>query len=354
MKKYLSIILAAFLLVGTMVACGNQPASSAAPSAPVSVAEPQGTDGDVKDAKDLKVVYVSKLLGNQYMSVIQQGVEDAVKELGIVDYTMTGTANDSEVEKQMQLLQDAASTNPDVILFCPTDSTAMQKPVQEIVDSGIPVILIDTIIDGDGYTAALLTNNFEAGKLCAETMIDLLKKSGQSESEEALVGIQIPTTGSQTVMDRVKGFNEYWEANAPEAWKVLNDDVKVTDGDISKAIGFTQDFITTYPNLKAFFGPANSSTVGFATGLKESGRKDLILLGFDYSNEIADLIENSDLNVSTVLQRQYFMGYEGIKLAVDVAQGKAPAEKVVDTGVMVVNKENLMEPDVQAIVNAGS
>ncbi|MDL2325374.1 substrate-binding domain-containing protein [Ruminococcaceae bacterium OttesenSCG-928-A16] len=353
MKKYLTLFLAAVLAVSAFAACTPAATSSAPPAAPSqapAVSEPAEAG---KDAKDVKVVYVSKLLGNQYMSVIQQGVEDSVKELGITDYTMTGTALDSEVEKQMQLLQDAESQNPDAILVCPTDSTALQKPIADIYNKGIPVILIDTIVDGDEYTAALLTNNYEAGKLCAETMIASLKDAGVAETEEAQVAIQIPSTGSQTVMDRVKGFNEYWDANAPEAWVVLNDDIKVSDGDISKAIGFTQDFITTYPKLKAMFGPANSSTVGFATGLKESGREDLILLGFDYSNEIADLIENSNLNVSTVLQRQYYMGYEGIKLAVEIAQGKNPAEKIVDTGVMVVNKANLNDADVQEIVNAG-
>ena len=46
-----------------------------------------------------------------------------------------------------------------------------------------------------------------------------------------------------------------------------------------------------YPNLKGVFGTNSGSTVGFARAVKEQERKDLALVGFDYSEEIAELID---------------------------------------------------------------
>lgn len=362
MKKLLAILLVVVLSFGVFSACGSKETPAETPAAPAPAEEKKEEEKKeeaapaetaAKDPKDMKVFYVSKLLGNQYMSVIEAGVRDAVAEMGITDFTMNGTNLDSEIEKQTQNLQDAVSAKPDFIIICPTDSKAMVKPIKEVYDAGIPIVLIDTMIESEDFSAALLTNNYESGKLAAETMINNMKAAGVAEDAEADVAIQLTSTGSQTVMDRVKGFNEYWDANAPEKWKVLNDDLKINDGDITKAVSFTQDFITTYPNLKGLFGPANSATVGFATGLKESGRNDLVLVGYDYSNEVADLIQNTDLNVSTILQKQYMMGYEGIKTGVELVSGNAPAEKIIDTGVQIVNKDNLNDADVQAVVNAG-
>lgn len=357
MKKLLSLTLSLMLIISIFAACGKSapPASEAPSSEAPSTAEPAPAPEEKKekDPSEMKIAYVSKLQGNQFMSIVDGGVEQAIKDLGITDYSFTSTNLDTDIEKQMQLLQDAVATKPDAILLVPTDSTAMDKPVSEVVASGIPVILLDTRIPSDNYSAALLTNNYEAGKMCGEVLMNLLKEAGVKEDEAAQIGIQVSSMGSQTISDRVNGLYEYWDANAPEAWELLKNDIKMSEGDINKAIGFTQDLITTYPNLKAMFSPANSATVGCSTGLKESGRTDIILLGFDYSTEVAELIETTDLNVTTVLQRAHYMGYEGVKTAVDIVNGKMPAEKFIDTGVIVVNKANVNDPDVQAIVNAG-
>ena len=168
-----------------------------------------------------------------------------------------------------------------------------------------------------------------------------MRESGLSETEEAQVAIQVGSTGSQTINDRVKGFNEYWDENAPKAWTVLNDDIKVNEGDINKAVGFCQDFLTTYPKLKAVFGPNNGSTVGFVTGLTEAKRTDIIMVGFDFSAEIETMIRGNEFNVASIVQRQYYMGYDGVKTALELANGGSVTEKTIDTGVVLVDIDNV-------------
>lgn len=335
MKKFISVLLVAVMSL-SLVACSSSKTS---------------TETETSNDPNKKTIYfLTKILGNQYWSVVEQGAKDAAKELG-VNLVVTGLASEAEIEKQVQQLQDAVSAKADAIVLGPVDSTAMVNPVNDAYNSGTPIVIVDTMINSENYSAALMTNNVEAGKIAAEQMINRLKESGVSETEKAQVAVQIGNSGSQTIIDRLKGFNEYWDANAPKAWEVLNDDIKVNDGDITKAVGFTQDFITAYPDLKGVFGPNNGSTVGFATGLKESGRKDLVMVGFDFSAEIEDLIRTEGFQVSTVLQKQYLMGYEGVKTAFDLANGKQPAEKLIDTGVMVVDKTNVDNEDVQSIIN---
>lgn len=304
-------------------------------------------------AEGEKTVYVIlKVLGNQYWSVLQAGAEKAGADLG-VNVVITGVNTESDVEGQITLLQNAVSAQAAGIVIGPVDSTAMADSIMEAYEAGVPVVLVDTTVVGDAYSAELMTDNVQAGRMAAEQMLKMFVDSGVSEDEESLVAIQMGSAGSQTITDRIQGFTEYWDENAPENWKILKDDMKINDGDISKAVGFCQDFLTTYENLKAVFGPNNGSTVGFVTGLTEAARTDIIMVGFDFSPEIEGMIRSGEFTVASVVQRQYFMGYEGVKLAVDLADGVIIEEqdKSIDTGVILVTAENVDADDVKAATN---
>lgn len=349
MKKRFGVLLLCAAMALSAVGCGNsQTPKTTTGAVTTEQGDTQGSEN--KDGSQKTVYFLTKILGNQYWSVVEQGAKDAAAELGI-NLVVTGLANESEVEKQVQLLQDAVSAKADAIIIGPVDSTAMVNPITDAFKSGIPIICVDTMINTDNYSAALMTDNVSAGKTAAEEMIERMKKAGISETEPAQIGIQIGSSGSQTIIDRLQGFNEYWKANAPKSWEVLNDDVKVNDGDITKAVGFTQDFLTAYPNLKAVFGPNNGSTVGFVTGLQEAGRTDIVMVGFDFSIEIEQMIRSEKFEVATIMQKQYLMGYDGVVTAVELADGKVPSEKLVDTGVLVVDAANIDDSEVKEIIN---
>ena len=347
MKKVI-VLLLCLVMTLSLVACGNSNNTNQNGTDNAGT-DNAGTDNAGTD-NEKTIYFLTKILGNQYWSVVEQGAKKAAEELG-VNLVVTGLASEAEIEKQVQQLQDAVSAKADAIVIGPVDSTAMANPVNDAFNSGIPIICVDTMINTENYSAALMTNNVEAGRTAAKELIARLKKVGTSETEPAQVAVQIGNSGSQTIIDRLQGFNEYWEANAPEAWEILNNDIKVNDGDITKAVGFTQDFLTAYPNLKAVFGPNNGSTVGFVTGLKEANRTDIVMVGFDFSTEIETMIREGNFEVATVLQKQYLMGYEGVKTAFELANGNAPAEKLIDTGTMVVDIENIDSEEVQSVIN---
>lgn len=342
MKKIISLLLLAGMTL-SVAACGTKTET------PVETKTETGVETPATGDKQT-VYFLTKILGNQYWAVVEEGAKKAAEELG-VKLVVTGLAAESEVEKQVQQLQDAVSAKASAIVIGPTDSTAMANPVSDAFKSGIPVVIVDTMINTEDYSAALMTNNVEAGKTAAETMIAKLKAKGIKETETAEIAIQIGSSGSQTIIDRLKGFNEYWTANAPAAWVVLNNDIKVNDGDITKATGFAQDFLTAYPNLKGVFGPNNGSTVGFVTGLTEANRTDISFVGFDFSTEIEQMIRKDTFDVSTIVQKQYLMGYEGVKTAVALANGEKVEQKLIDTGVLVVDMKNIDAAETQEIIN---
>ncbi|MDE5967141.1 MAG: LacI family transcriptional regulator, partial [Lachnospiraceae bacterium] len=53
---------------------------------------------------------------------------------------------------------------------------------------------------------------------------------------------------------------------------------------------------------------------------------------------------------ATMLQRQYDMGYLGVKSVLDCIDGLELSCKFQDTGVVVVNRDMLSDEDVQQII----
>jgi len=290
------------------------------------------------------IYVIVKAMGNAYWGVLQAGAIDAGKELG-ANVIITGIPDEARIEDQITLLQNAVSARADAILIAVASSVAQANEVERAYDSGIPIILIDTMADTSKYTSSFVTDNFTAGKTAAQEMIRLLKENGTPENVRGTIAVQIGSSGSQTIIDRNAGFKEYWNANAPANWVVDWDNMQVNDGDISKAIGIAQNFLTSYTDLIAFFTPNNGSTVGGVTALVEGNRTDIVMVGFDFSREMEDIIRSGDYQVSTMLQNQYFMGYDGVKAALDIIGGGS-VPKDNDTGLTVVNASNVDDPEV--------
>jgi len=358
-KRILALLICMVMAAAMLTACtpatpdpapAPEPAPAPAPApepapAPAPAPEPAPAPAPEPVVPGRPTIYVIvKSMGAAYWGILQAGAIDAGRDLD-ANVIITGIPDEARIEDQITLLQNAVSAKADGILIAVANSEAQVNDVERAFDSGVPIILVDTMANTDKYTASFVTNNIAAGRSAAEELIRLLKDKGTPEDVVGTVAVQIGSSGSQTIIDRLEGFKDYWNSNAPANWVVDWDNMQVNDGDISKAIGIAQNFLTSYTDLIAFFTPNNGSTVGGVTGIVEANRTDITMVGFDFSKEMEDIINSGEFNVSTMLQNQYFMGYDGVKAALDIINGGSVA-KDNDTGLTVVNSSNVKDPEV--------
>ena len=282
--------------------------------------------------------------GSSYWQVIIDGARDGGDDYDCNVY-YSGSYAETDWESQEKLLDAAAAAGADAILLAPDDSVSLSGKIDEIYNKGTPIVLIDTITNTDNYDVCYMTDNLMAGQNAAEEMLSLLRKNGISDSDSIQIGIQVGATSSLTIIERLAGFLQYWSKNAPTSWEVIPD-IKCNEGDVDKAVECAEELLE-YPNLKGMFGTNNGSTVGLAKAIKEQERKDIALVGFDYSNEIAELIDDDEYIASTILQRQYNMGYTGVESALKLTNGQGMSVKFEDMGVIVVNKDTIDQAEVQ-------
>ena len=291
------------------------------------------------------IYLIVKILENSsYWQVIIDGAKDGGDDFDCNVY-YSGSYVETDWESQEKLLDAAVLAGADAILLAPNDSVLLSGKIDEIYNKDIPIVLVDTITNTDNYDVCYMTDNLMAGQNAAEEMISLLRKNGISDSDSIQIGIQVGATSSLTIIERLSGFFQYWSKNAPTSWEIIPE-IKCNEGSVDKAVECAEELLE-YPNLKGVFGTNNGSTVGFAKVVKEQERKDIALVGFDYSEEIAELINNDEYIVSTILQKQYKMGYTGVESALELTCGQKMPVKFADMGVVVVNKDTIDQAEVQ-------
>lgn len=345
-KKRMILILACVLMMGTLLLsrCKN---SEVKRKAYVKKFE---AITEIKDGQK-NVYLITKALDNNYWDVVERCVAKEAKLQGCNLY-FSGSETENEWETQVQLLNQAMESGVDAIIIAPDDSAKLAGPINEIYEKGIPVILIDTTITNEKYNVCYMTDNLLAGQQAAKEMLSQLKNRGLDSKDTLSVAIQAGSSSSQTIADRLAGFSQYWSEYAPDTWELV-DDVKINGGDVNLAVTYAKECISENKNLKGVFGCNNGSTVGFAKAIAEMNRTDISIVGFDYSNEIAALIVDNHYSAATMLQRQDEMARLSVSAALGLLKGGSIEEKFVDTGIVVVNKENIEEEEIQAVIHMG-
>lgn len=296
---------------------------------------------EIKDGRK-NVYLILKSCSNSYWDSIVQGATDSSVSADVNLY-YGGVKTETDGDTQNTLIQQAIDNGADAIILAPINCIPVLNTVADAYSKKIPVILVDTIIHSNNFDVCYMTDNIQAGEYAAREMISQLKLAGKSPNDSLHIGIQAGATNSQTIIDRVAGFMSYWSSNAPENWKVT-DEVKINNGDIDLATEYAHEFISKYSDLAGLYGCNNGSTVGSIRGITESGRTDLVMVGYDYSDEMAEMLNSGKYHVSTMLQKQYVMGYDSVQTVNHLDKIDF---KFVDTGVTIVNDKNIHTPSIQ-------
>ena len=290
------------------------------------------------------VYLIVKVLDSNYWQVIIDGVKAAAEEAGVNVY-YSGTYNETDYESQRKLIDKALEAKADGLILAPDDSAKLTDNIKCLYDKGIPVALVDTVINGDAFDVCYMTDNYQAGQAAAKEMLLRLEGMGHESLEELSVGIVVGSSASQTINERLAGFYQYWYENAPHKWTIIGD-IKNCSGDVEYAAALCEDLIDDNDSLAGLFGTNNGPTRALCSTVTAKERHDIVIVGFDYSDEMKAQIDSDEYTASTILQRQYDMGYNALMSVRDMLDGKGAGAKFIDTGVITVNSDTMSDPEV--------
>jgi ribose transport system substrate-binding protein len=290
--------------------------------------------GSCNRTKQRVVAVVPKGHGSIFWETVHAGAQAAGTRFG-VSILWNGPAAETEVSKQINIVEDFINRHVDGIVVAPTDSKALVPVIESASAHGIPVTIFDSGAQTENYISFVSTDNYQGGVTAAHRMALILKQTGNV----AIVGV-LP--GSASTTQREEGFKDTLVKQYPNL-KVVAFQYGMSDR--ARSLAVTEDILTANPN--------ESSTLGASQAVKMRGLVNKVkIVGFDSSPSLTTDIEEGAID-SLVVQNPFAMGFEGVKTICEKLDGKTPPRRL-DTGVTLVTKENLSDPNIQQLLHPES
>ena len=151
--------------------------------------------------------------------------------------------------------------------------------------------------------------------------------------------------GVGSEIGRVGGFKEYIDANSQLEIVATY----YSEAQMAKAMNQTTDVLAANPDLVGIFGANEPTAVGMGRALVQSGKAGkVVAIGFDGNKDLQDFVRDGTLDAIAV-QGSFQMGELGVKAIGDILAGKT-VEKFLNTGVVIVTKDNIDAPEAQNVL----
>lgn len=277
----------------------------------------------------IKVIFIPKVYdeNNGFWMDMIYGAKSAAKELQ-AELTILAPEIESDHEAQEKYIRDAIDQKPDVIAVSPILYSGMTETMEQITEAGIKLVLIDSKIDKEIEECYVGTDNINAGIAMGKEMLGFV-------GEDTRIAVMVHVKDASTAIEREQGVRQ----GLGQAEKQI-EEVLYCDSDYEKAYALTKELFQRREDIDMIVGLNLYSIIGVARAVDEMGLGGKVrVIGFDNDKEGIQYIEQGVID-ALVVQKPFNMGYLGIQAAVHAAQGKQ-VEKVIDSGMEVINKDNI-------------
>jgi ribose transport system substrate-binding protein len=296
--------------------------------------------------KKLTIAVIPKGTTHEFWKSIHAGSNKAAAELTSsgteVEVIWKGPLREDDREQQIQVVEGFAAQGVNGIVLAPLDDRALARPVSDAKRAGVPTVIIDSGLQSKDFVSFVATDNRKGGLLAADRMGHLLNGKGK-------VLVLRYAEGSASTTEREAGFIDRIKENYPGIELVSSDQYAGATRDTAKRA--SENLLNRFGDeVQGIFTPNESSTAGMLLALQDIGKAGKVsFVGFDVSQQFIDAINAGQLH-GIVVQNPFNMGYLGVKTMVESLQGKPVADRI-DTGVMLVTKENMTTPAVHDLLH---
>ena len=295
----------------------------------------------------LSIVVIPKGTTHEFWKSIHAGAKKAEQELTAagqpVKIIWKGPLKEDDRDEQIKVVENFIAREVDGMVLAPLDDKALVRPVETAANAGIPVVVIDSGLESEKYASFVATDNSLGGRMAGAHLGKLLGGQGN-------VLLLRYAVGSASTTKRENGFLDELKENFPGI-KVLSSD-QYAGATRDLAYTASQNLLSRYGDeVNGVFCPNESVSVSMTKALRDIGKAGgrVKVIGFDTSVQSLRDLESGDVQ-GLVVQNPVKMGYLGVMTLVDHLDGK-PVAKRIDTGVVLVTRENMTEPDMQALLN---
>jgi len=284
-----------WLLVRSLKEGSNNGAAMASSSAP---------------AKRITVAMMPKAKGDPYFVSCRKGAEEAARELG-VDLLWDGPT-DLDPAKQNEVVEGWITRGVDVIAVSVENKDGISTVLKKARERNIRVLTWDADAQADARDFFI---NQATPQGIGYTLTDEAARIMGGKGEFAIITASLSAANQNEWMKHIR-------ARLAEKYP----DLKLvafqpSDGDRDRAFAETQTVLKVHPNVKLIMGIAAPAVPGAAEAVKQSGRKDVKVIGLSLPNLCKPYVHDGVIE-SVVLWNTLDLGYLTVYAANELNAGK--------------------------------
>ena len=295
-----------------------------------------GCGGEQDASQRHSVALVVKSTQSEFFRSVFAGAEAAAAEYNI-ELSIAGPETEEDYETQNRLIAEAVRAGAEAIVFSAIDQEENAAAIDAAAQAGLQIVAIDSSVDSDQVSTYIGTNNYAAGQMAADAVLDRV-------SGPLYVGVVNYDVSTANGQERERGASDAFAASGrAEITAVVN-----TLTEAGRAQADTAALLTDHPEINVLLALNEPTSVGAAQAVKALGRsEEIFFVGFDSNVVTVDGLQDGCVD-ALVVQNPYAMGYLGVESAYQLLAGQGGAlDETVDTSTRVVDRDNLFTLDSQ-------
>jgi rhamnose transport system permease protein len=261
-------------------------------------------------AKRMTVAMMPKAKGDPYFVSCRKGAEEAAAELG-VDLIWDGPT-DLDPAKQNEVVEGWITRGVDVIAVSVENKVGISTALRKARERGIRVLTWDADAQEDARDFFI---NQATPQGIGHTLTDEAARILGGKGEFAII---TASTSAANQNEWIKHIKARLAEKYPDL-KLMA--IQPSDGDRDRAFSETQTVLKVYPNVKLIMGIAAPAVPGAAEAVKQSGRKDVKVIGLSLPNLCKPYVHDGVIE-SVVLWNTLDLGYLTVYAANELSAGK--------------------------------
>jgi erythritol transport system substrate-binding protein len=247
------------------------------------------------------MVVITPSLDNPFFGQEAAAAEERAHQLG---YDVLKFSHGDDAFEQSELIDTAIARSAAAIILDNAGADASVAAVQKARSAGIPVFLIDREISARGIAAAqIVSNNYQGATLGARSFAAAM---GEEGAYVELVGKESDTNAAI----RSRGYHDVLDLY-PKLRMVARQSANWSQ---AEAFSKMQSILQANPEIKGVIAGNDTMAMGALAALEGAGRSDVVVVGFDGSNDMRDAILAGKAH-ATVLQPAHRQAQYAVELA---------------------------------------
>ena len=318
MKKFIKIIIIVFMLI-----C-------------IALIEPVA-ESDADNSGEVKIAFIGATDNGDYWNSMKMGADIAEKDFNVhIDYMIPSGEDDTN--DQIKFISKAIYNKVDAIIINPMDYKSPIDIINKAMEHGIYVIVVDSELNSDKISSFIGSENFEAGKMAGQEIINLCGTNCNIAVIGFFQGNPIGEKREQGIINVIKHHKNM---------KVI--EKEYCSKDQALAFTLTRNMLNNISNIDVIVALNSAASEGAAQAVYDLKLKDKVkIISFDSTPREIEYMESGIIN-ATIIQNPFSMGYFSVKNAAYAAKGKT-IKKTIYTGTKLIDNNNMYSSENQKLL----